>query len=357
MTAVTTETVAPRTYQDHGRPLWRRALLTREAAIIGILVLVVVVALGTVRNFDSPLTVTYLLRDIAPILLIALPMTLIIITEEIDLSVASIVGLSSVMTGILTQAGLPFPAAAIVAILVGAMAGVVNGFLVTVVGLPSLAVTIGTLALFRGIAVGLLGTTAITDFPEEWTDLAKANIPGTPIPLVVVPFVVLALVFAILLHFTPFGRSLYAIGLNKEAAHFSGIDVGRTKFTLFVLSGAVSGFAGVYFTLLYSNARGDNAMGMELQIIAAVLLGGVSIFGGRGALHGVIAGVLLIGTLGSALRLAGVTSDIINVITGVLLIVSVVSASLLAWLHRSRSAAIGRRKGRRSAAGAAAPTR
>ncbi|GAB2710283.1 rhamnose transport system permease protein [Microbacterium marinum] len=357
MTAVTTDTVAPRTYQDHGRPLWRRALLTREAAIIGILVLVVVVALGTVRNFDSPLTVTYLLRDIAPILLIALPMTLIIITEEIDLSVASIVGLSSVMTGILTQAGLPFPAAAVVAILVGAMAGVVNGFLVTVVGLPSLAVTIGTLALFRGIAVGLLGTTAITDFPEEWTDLAKANIPGTPIPLIVVPFVVLALVFAILLHFTPFGRSLYAIGLNKEAAHFSGIDVGRTKFTLFVLSGAVSGFAGVYFTLLYSNARGDNAMGMELQIIAAVLLGGVSIFGGRGALHGVIAGVLLIGTLGSALRLAGVTSDIINVITGVLLIVSVVSASLLAWLHRSRSAAIGRRKGRRSAAGAAAPTR
>jgi len=357
MTAVTTDTVAPRTYQDHGRPLWRRALLTREAAIIGILVLVVVVALGTVRNFDSPLTVTYLLRDIAPILLIALPMTLIIITEEIDLSVASIVGLSSVMTGILTQAGLPFPAAAVVAILVGAMAGVVNGFLVTVVGLPSLAVTIGTLALFRGIAVGLLGTTAITDFPEEWTDLAKANIPGTPIPLVVIPFVVLAVVFAILLHFTPFGRSLYAIGLNKEAAHFSGIDVGRTKFTLFVLSGAVSGFAGVYFTLLYSNARGDNAMGMELQIIAAVLLGGVSIFGGRGALHGVIAGVLLIGTLGSALRLAGVTSDIINVITGVLLIVSVVSASLLAWLHRSRSAAIGRRKGRRSAAGAAAPTR
>ncbi|WP_405373708.1 MULTISPECIES: ABC transporter permease [unclassified Microbacterium] len=357
MTAVTTGTATTRTYHDHGRPLWRRALLTREATIIGVLILVVVVALGTVRNFDSPLTVTYLLRDIAPILLIALPMTLIIITEEIDLSVASIVGLSSVTTGILTQAGLPFPAAAFVAIVVGALAGIVNGFLVTVVGLPSLAVTIGTLALFRGIAVGLLGTTAITDFPEEWTDLAKANIPGTPIPVVIIPFVILALVFAVLLHFTPFGRSLYAIGLNKEAAHFSGINVARSKFLLFVMSGAVSGFAGVYFTLLYSNARGDNAMGMELQIIAAVLLGGVSIFGGRGALHGVIAGVLLIGILGSALRLAGVTSDIINVITGVLLILSVVSASLLAWLHKSRAAAIGRRKGRRDAESAAGPTR
>lgn len=338
-----------RVYKAHAKPAWRRSVLTRESAIIAILAIVIVVAFVSVPNFDSPLTVTYLLRDIAPILLIALPMTLIIITEEIDLSVASIVGLSSVMVGILTQAGIPFPLAALVAILVGAVAGMFNGFLVTVVGLPSLAVTIGTLALFRGIAVGLLGTTAITDFPEEWTDLAKANIPGTPIPVIMIPFVVLAIVFAVVLHFTPFGRALYAIGLNKEAATFSGIDVGRSKFLLFVLSGAVSGFAGVYFTLLYSNARGDNAMGMELQIIAAVLLGGVSIFGGRGALHGVIAGVLLIGTLASALRLAGVTSDIINVITGLLLVASVVSASLLAWLQNRRSAALGKRKGRAGA--------
>ncbi|WP_127473183.1 ABC transporter permease [Microbacterium sulfonylureivorans] len=348
MTALT-DAAPARTYKAHAKPAWRRVLLTRESAIIAILILVIVVALATVRNFDSPLTVTYLLRDIAPILLIALPMTLIIITEEIDLSVASIVGLSSVMTGILTQAGVPFPLAALVAVLVGTIAGAFNGFLITVVGLPSLAVTIGTLALFRGIAVGLLGTTAITEFPEEWTDLAKANLPGTPIPMIMIPFVVLAIIFAVVLHFTPFGRSLYAIGLSKEAAAFSGIDVGRTKFLLFVVSGAVSGFAGVYFTLLYSNARGDNAMGMELQVIAAVLLGGVSIFGGRGALHGVIAGVLLIGTLGSALRLASVSSDIINVITGLLLIVSVVSSSLLAWLQVRRASAIGKRKGRADA--------
>ncbi|KQZ85195.1 ATPase [Microbacterium sp. Root166] len=345
MTALTDAATA-RVYKAHAKPAWRRFLLTREAAIIALLILVVVVALASVRNFDSPLTVTYLLRDIAPILLIALPMTLIIITEEIDLSVASIVGLSSVMTGLLTQSGVPFPLAALAAIAVGTVAGAFNGFLITVVGLPSLAVTIGTLALFRGIAVGLLGTTAITEFPEEWTDLAKANIPGTPIPVIMIPFVILAIIFAVLLHFTPFGRSLYAIGLSKEAAGFSGIDVGRTKFQLFVLSGAVSGFAGVYFTLLYSNARGDNAMGMELQVIAAVLLGGVSIFGGRGALHGVIAGVLLIGTLGSALRLASVSSDIINVITGLLLIVSVISSSLLAWLQVRRAAAIGKKKGR-----------
>lgn len=334
-----------RTYADYAKPLWQRAIMNREGAIIAILILVYVAALILVPPFSGPLTITYLLRDVAPILLIALPMTLIIITEEIDLSVASVVGLSSVLTGLLTQAGWPFVLAALVAVLVGALAGVINGFLVTVVGLPSLAVTIGTLALFRGIAVGLLGTTAITEFPETWTSLARANIPGTPIPLVIVAFVVLAIIFSIVLHFTPFGRSLYAIGLNKEAAAFSGIDVGRTKFVLFVASGAVSAFAGVYFTLLYSNARGDNALGLELQIIAAVLLGGVSIFGGRGAMHGVIAGVLLIGTLSSALRLASVTSDVINVITGLLLILSVVSSSFLTWLHSKRAAAIGKRKG------------
>lgn len=343
-----------RVYRAHARPLWRRSLLSREAAVIGILLAVIVVSLLTVRNFDSPLTVTYLLRDIAPILLIALPMTLIIITEEIDLSVASIVGLSSVTIGVLTQSGWPFELAAAAAIVVGILAGMLNGFLVTVVGLPSLAVTIGTLALFRGIAVGLLGTEAVTTFPETWTDLAKANVPGTPLPMIMIPFVALAIVFAVLLHFTPFGRSLYAIGLNKEAAQFSGIDVGRTKFLLFVMSGAVSGFAGIYFTLLYSNARGENAMGMELQIIAAVLLGGVSIFGGRGALHGVIAGVLLIGTLGSALRLAGVTSDIINVITGALLVLSVVSASALGWLQTRRASSRGPKKGDRAVAAATA---
>ena len=328
----------------HAHPFWRRALFTREAAVIGLLAVVIVAALIVVPNFDSPLTVTYMLREIAPILLIALPMTLIIVTEEIDLSVASVVGLSSVLTGMFVQAGLQLPVAAVLAIAAGAVCGAINGFLVTVVGLPSLAVTIGSLALFRGIAVGLLGTAAVTDFPEFWTDLAKANIPGTPIPGIMIPFLVLAIVFAIVLHATPFGRALYAIGLNKEAAHFSGIDVARSKFTLFVLSGAMAAFAGVYFTLDYGSARGQNAMGMELQIIAAVLLGGVSIFGGRGALHGVIAGVLLIGTLSRALQIAGVSSAVINIITGVLLILSVISAAVLAGARSRREAALGRRR-------------
>jgi rhamnose transport system permease protein len=339
-----------RTYRDYGTPLWRRILLTREMAIIALLLVVIVVAISTVRGFDRPITITYLLLDVAPILLIALPMTLVIITGEIDLSVASIVGLSSVLLGTLTQAGWPLEGAALFALVAGALGGALNGFLITVVGLPSLAVTIGTLALYRGLAVGLLGTTAVTDWPEFWTDLAKDKIGDSPFPVIMIPFVVLAIVFIVLLHFTPFGRGIFAIGLNDEAASFSGVNVARTKFILFVLTGVVSAFAGIYFTLRFGSARGDNATGLELQVIAAVLLGGVSIFGGRGAMHGVIAGVLLIGVLASALRLANVTSDVINIITGVLLVLSVVSASFLAWLSKKRQRPGGRKRGAVSAA-------
>jgi rhamnose transport system permease protein len=321
-----------RDYASYSQPLWHRLLLTRESAIIALLAVVVLYSMANVANFDGPLTLTFLLLDVAPILLIALPMTLVIVTGEIDLSVASVVGLSSVLVGVLHEAGLSIPVAGVLAILAGVACGAFNGFLVAYVGLPSLAVTIGTLALFRGLAVGLLGTKAITDFPDSWKDLATANIGDSSVPLVMVLFVVLALVFTLLLHFTSFGRGIYDTGLNAEAAHFTGVNVERTKFLLFVLSGAVSALAGIYYTLRFGSARGDNATGLELQVIAAVLLGGVSIFGGRGKLHGVIAGVLLIGVISSALRLEGITVNITNVIIGLLLVASVMSPSVLAWV-------------------------
>jgi len=334
---MTTQAPVARTYRDYGQPLWRRLLISRASAVIGALLIVIVVSSFSVKAFAKPITMTYLFLDIAPILLIALPMTLIIITGEIDLSVASVVGLSSVTLGVLHQGGMPIEGAAVVALIVGLLCGALNGFLITIVGLPSLAVTIGTLALYRGLAVGLLGTTAVTEFTEFWTDLAKSKIGDTAIPSVVILIVVLAIVFAILLHFTPFGRGVYAIGLSPEAARFSGVRVERTKFILFLLSGVISALAGIYYTLRFGSARGDNATGLELSVIAAVLLGGVSIFGGRGNLPGVLAGALLIGTLASALRLANVTSDVINVITGTLLIASVVGTSFLAWLRTRRA--------------------
>jgi len=201
----------------------------------------------------------------------------------------------------------------------------------------SLAVTIGTLALIRGIAVGLLGTTAITNFPQFWLDLSQAQFGESGIPEVMVVVVVLIAIFAILLHFTPFGRGLFAIGLSKETAAFSGVKVNRSKFIVFMLSGLVSALAGIFWTFRYGTAQGDNATGLELSVIAAVLLGGVSIFGGKGALPGVIGGVLLIGVLTSALQLASVSSSVISIITGALLIVSVLYPRILAWVARLRA--------------------
>ena len=321
-----------RTYAAYAHPLWRRVLFSREAAVVGLVVAVSMWAYGNVPYFGEQLTLTYLLLDVTPILLIALPMTLVIVTGEIDLSVASVVGLSSVLVGVLREGGFSIPTAAAIAIVVGALCGALNGYLVAHVGLPSLAVTIGTLALYRGLAVGILGTKAVTDFPSDWTQRASETIGDTGLPTVMLLFLVLAIAFALVLHFSAFGRGVYDIGLGSEAALFTGVKVQRTKFILFVLTGAVSALAGIFYTLRFGSARGDNATGLELQVIAAVLLGGVSIFGGRGKLVGVIAGVLLIGVISSALRLQGITVNVINIIIGLLLVVSVISTTVLAWV-------------------------
>ncbi len=334
--ATTTE-VAPR-YAAHAHGVLRRWFGTREMAVIGLLVVVILYSVQRVPNFSSPLTLPFLVLDATPILLIALPMTLVIVSGEIDLSVASVVGLSSVLVGVLHQHGLSIPLAALLALAAGLVCGLVNGFLVAYVGLPSLAVTIGTLALYRGLAVGLLGTTAVTDFPLKWTNLAQQGFGNNRYPYVLVPIIALTVVFTLLLHFSSFGRGIFDTGLNHETAHFSGVDVARTKLVLFALTGLVSAFAGIFYTLRFGSARGDNATGLELQVIAAVLLGGVSIFGGRGAIHGVIGGVLLIAVLSSALRLENITVNVINIIIGLLLIFSVMNSSLLAWLAATRSA-------------------
>lgn len=324
------------TYATHGRPAWRRALFNREMAIIVLLAIVVVVASVVVPKFATPVTMGYLLFDAMPILFMALAMAPVMITGDIDLSVGSMVGLSSVTLGLASQAGLGIPVAALLALVVGAVGGAVNGLLITRIGLPALAVTIGTLALYRGIAVGLLGTTAITSFDKFWTALIKSKIGTTGIPTVMILFVVLLAAFAIMLHFTPFGRGVFAIGLSKDAAVFSGVNAERTRLILFVLSGLMAALAGIYYALYYTSARGDNATGMELQVIAAVVLGGVSVFGGRGALHGVIAGVLLIGVLSKALQLVNITSDVVSIITGVLLVLSVIAGSAMNWVQSRR---------------------
>ncbi|MEW1589219.1 ABC transporter permease [Micromonospora vinacea] len=312
-----------------------------DTVIVAALVVVVLVASLSVDNFASGRNAQFLLLDLMPLALIALPMTLIVITGEIDLSVASMVGLSSTLMGQLwLSSGLSLELICVLVVLLGAVLGAVNGLFVTGFGLPSLAVTIGTLALYRGLSFVVLGDQAVADFPADWTAAVVRTIPGTSIPVVVVPLLLLAVVFGIVLHATAAGRALYAMGNNDQAATFTGVSVARTKFWLFVVSGAVCGLVGIFWTLRYASARGDNATGLELTVVTAVLLGGVSIFGGRGALLGVVAGVLLLGVLRNALQLADVDANALTIVTGSLLIASVVLpnavADIRARLHRRR---------------------
>ncbi|MDQ0632132.1 rhamnose transport system permease protein [Arthrobacter pascens] len=323
---------------DTARPTVEREAVPRfgflrnwDTAIIVAVVISILVASTAVTGFASPRNAGFLLIDMIPILLLALPMTLIILTGEIDLSVASIAGFISCTFGALWNAGLPLEAIIPVCILLGAISGAVNGILVSVVGLPSLAVTIGTLALYRGLAFVVLGDQAVTSFPRAITTALQAKIGSTGIPVWIIPVVILAIVFGIVLHFTGFGRSLFAIGYSEEAARFAGITVARTKFWLFIVSGAVAALVGIWWTLRYGSARGDNATGLELSVIAAVLLGGVSIFGGKGNLPGVIAGVVLLAILRNALQLASVPEDTLSMLTGGLLIAAVVAPNAITW--------------------------
>jgi rhamnose transport system permease protein len=320
------------------RTSWRSVLGSWDAIVIIALILVTVVGGLTISGVSEPRFWRFVTLEIVPIALIALPMTLVVITGEIDLSVASILGLTCAVMGQMWASGVTsLPLLIVLSLLLGTVLGAVNGLFITVFGLPSLAVTIGTLALYRGLAYVVLGDRAVADYPTEWTGSAIAPIPGTVIPWVILVVAALAVIFGVVLHATPIGRGLYAMGNNVEAATFAGISVARTKFWLFVATGAVSALAGVFWTFRFASARADNGTGLELSVVAAVLLGGISIFGGKGRLLGVIAAVLLLGTLRNALQLADVPANALTIVTGALLISSVVGPNVVEMArHRLR---------------------
>jgi rhamnose transport system permease protein len=307
---------------------WRARLGRWETVTVVLLVVAIVYGAISADGFVSGQNLNSVLSDVAEIALISLPMTLIIISAEIDLSVASVLGLSSALLGSLWNHNWPMEGIIPVVLVAGALCGALNGFLVTRLGLPSLAVTIGTLALYRGLAFVILGDQAITDFPSNYLNLGQGSFAGTQIPNPTILFVILAVIFGVTLHRTTVGRSIFAIGANDEAARFAGLRVKRIKFWLFVLSGTIAALAGVVYTMRFGSARGDNGTGLELSVVACVLLGGVSIFGGRGNLLGVIVAVFLLGTIRNALTLNNVSSDALTIVTGGLLLLSVLGPSI-----------------------------
>jgi len=307
---------------------WVASLGRWEVLLLAVLIALVVYGTTVSPVFLTGRNFANAISAVIEVAIMSLPMALIIIAGEIDLSVESMVGLSASILGYLYAAGVPIELAIVVVLIVGAVGGLLNGFLVTRIGLPSLVVTLGTLALYRGLALVVLESRGISQFPEWFTGFGFGTVPGLPIPWPFVVYLALAFVLAVLLHGTWVGREIYAIGKNQAAARFSGVRVARIKLWLFVLSGTVAALAGVILTARMASARADVGTGLTLVVVTIVLLGGVDIFGGRGTIPGVVLAFLTLAVLGNALRLTNVSSDIQSIVVGLLLIVSVVIPTL-----------------------------
>jgi len=297
--------------------------------ILVVLVTVLILASLTTEGFLTALNFSYIFSNTSEITIIAFAMLFMIIMGEIDLSVASILALGSAMLGWSYAKGAPIWLSIIICILVGTLCGLVNGFLVTKLGLGSLAVTIGTLALYRGIANGILGENTVNEFPEFWTSFGFDTFGTSFMPKTMPLIIFFGIMFGILLHRTPFGRRTLAIGQSPEAARFAGVNIIRHKMIVFTFTGFMSGIAGVVYTFRFSTAQADNGVGIELLVISAILLGGVSIFGGIGTMWGVVAGVLLAGSVESWLTLREINAQWRTIVTGLLLLLSVAAPVLV----------------------------
>jgi rhamnose transport system permease protein len=261
-------------------------------------------------------------------IIVALIMTFVIINAEIDLSVASMMGLSACTLAWLFELGVPIPIGLLIGLLVGVLGGAFNGFWIARIGLPSLVVTLAMLIGYRGLARVLLEDRSIGNFPEWFDVLGQKPFIG-PLPLALITFFVLLIIAAIILQYSGFGRFVYVIGNNRDVARYSGVRVERVKMILFMASGGISALAGLLFAARLGAVRGDLALGFELDIITMVLLGGVSIFGGSGSIYGVLLSILIVLNLRNGMSLSNITGHVQTGVIGVLLILSVLIPNLV----------------------------
>ena len=294
-----------------------------ELLLVVLIVIVVLVNTGLSPYFLNAKNLSRTSSDFMEIGLMMLPMVFIVVTGNIDLSVASNLGMSASFMGLLHNMGVNIWLAALAGLALGTLGGVLNGYLIAKVKLPSLVVTLGTYAFFRGLAYGFLGDQAARNYPSQFTFLGQGRVGESLIPVSVAIFIGLAILFGLILHGTKFGRHLYAIGNNEEAAKYSGVPIGRIKFLIFVLSGFFSAFAGLVLAARFGSTRPDNGTGLELAVITATVLGGVDINGGKGTMYGAILSLLLIGLLRFGMGLLNIQSQVQSTVIGLLLIVSI----------------------------------
>jgi rhamnose transport system permease protein len=310
-----------------------------------------VVALATLFGATGAVNPSFLsaqsLRDIvlnaSIITLLAVGQTLVIVTRNVDLSVSSITGLTAFGSGLLLAGhrGLPVAAVVVICLMIGACCGLINGALVAYARVPALVATLGTLYVFRGVDYALAGGRQVNaaDMPAGFLSLGTRAVLGVPV-LVIVSVVVLAVAGWVMANVRS-GRELYAIGSNPEAAVLAGIRVGRRMLIAFVANGAIAGLAGLMWAARFGTVDATVATGKELDVVAAVVVGGVAIFGGSGSVWGAALGALLLTSIGSALAVLRVDSLAQYAINGLLLLAAIVLDRLLAL----RVAAALRRRG------------
>lgn len=300
---------------------WRKLL--RHETILALLTVLALIVLAS--QSDKFFTLDNLLnqgRLMTEVGLIAVLMTFVIITGGIDLSVGSILGLVAILLGVFWKnLGLPLPVAIGLGLAVGTLAGLVNGLIITRFRVPPLIATLGTLALYRGIAEGISEARSVRGYPDWFFVLGQGQLLGVPVQLWILGAV--TLVAAIVLGVTVWGRGVYAVGHNETAARFSGLQVDRIKLAIYASSGFAAALAAVIFVSRVSTTRSDMGTGIELDAITAVVLGGTSIFGGRGSIIGTVLGLILIQALKNGLSLAGIKSDGTIVLIGAVLILTI----------------------------------
>lgn len=304
-----------------------RSLIRHETFLALLLVLVLIVLSWQSDRF---FTVSNLLnqgRLMTEIGLIAIAMTFVIATGGIDLSVGSILGLVAILLGVFWQnVGMPLPMAIVAAVAAGTLAGFMNGFIITRFRVPPLIATLATLALYRGLAEGISQARSVRGYPDWFYVLGQGQVLGVPTQLWIL--FAAAIIAAIILAYTRWGRTVYAIGFNEVASRFSGLSVEKTKLALYTASGFAASLAAVIFVSRVSTTRSDMGTGIELDAITAVVLGGTSIFGGRGTILGTIIGLCLIQALKNGLSLAGVKGDGTIMLIGAVLILAILVSNI-----------------------------
>ncbi len=328
-------------------------------------VILLLVTLGVLAFFASQIpgyfdsrSVNRLTVGLAIPLIVAVGQVLVVLTRNIDLSVSSIVGMVAYVVGtLLTRSeALTAPLAVLLSIALGAVLGTINGLIVAYGRVPAIIATLGTLALYRVVLVEFSGARTVTtaDLPDWLGDVPSANIlavGGYDLRLVVGVALLTVILGQLTLRSLPFGRRLYAIGSNPAAARVAGLPVERDVFTAFVLSGALSGLAGFLFLVRFGSITVTAAQGLELQVVAAVVVGGVNIFGGSGSMIGALMGVFLIEILQqSLLRWAGISEFARDAILGLLILLAVTADTVILGRRREAWVRVRRRDQERAQA-------